>query len=222
MLMAAWFESLHVLEQIFFFIALPASVIMLIQTVMLFFGAGGGGTGVGMEVEISGIEDGGDGGMAGGSDESGDSVSSGLRFVTTRGVVAFFTVAGWTGILCMQMGMLPVLSALMAAGCGFGAMVGVAFLVQWLLGLSSSGNMDYRTALGSFAEVYLRIPGDGGKGKIHLIINGAHRECDAITEDGSPVGTGRTVRVTDIMQDGVLVVEPVIEKGREKEKGRGN
>lgn len=198
------------MQQIFFFIALPSTLIMLIQTVMLFFGTDGSSHGVGMDSEISGVEDGGDGGMGSDNGDGGDSESGaqGLRFVTTRGVVAFLTVAGWTGVLCIELLLPPVLASLIAAVCGFGAMVGIAYLIQWLMGLSSIGKMDYRTALGSLAVVYLRIPGDGGMGKVNVTINGAFRECDAVTEDGSPIGTGQTVRVTDILREGVLVVEP--------------
>jgi len=88
-------------------------------------------------------------------------------------------------------------------------MVGVAYMIRGLMSLSSVHKMDYRSSLGVVGEVYLRIPGNGNKGKIFVTISGAQRECDAVSDNDEPIDTGRKVRVTDILAEGVLVVEPV-------------
>ena len=195
------------MERVFFFIALPASLIMLIQTVMLFFGVGDEGAGVGTDTEISGVDESGDGGLG---DDTGESGNVGLRFITTRGIIAFLTVAGWAGFISMQAGLHAGLASLIAFACGFGAMVGVAYLVRALLSLALVHKMDYRTALGCVGEVYLTIPaaGEGGRGKIHVTVNGTFREVDAITEYPQAIKSGTKIRVTDIVGDGVMVAEP--------------
>jgi len=208
--MTVWLENMELLQRIFVFIAFPASLILIIQTVMLFI-TGDGTAGTDIETDVS----------ADVSVEDSGYSTDGLQFVTTRGIIAFLTVAGWTGVLCMELRFPQIVSVVVALGCGFGAMVGVGYMMRALLSLSSVGNIDYRTALGSLALVYLRIPGDGGLGKVNVTINGAHRECDAVTEGGADISTGQTVRVTDVLKDGVLVVECVDAVIVMPETGRG-
>ncbi|MDR1705024.1 MAG: hypothetical protein LBS19_10140 [Clostridiales bacterium] len=212
---ADWFEATHLAERIFIFIAAPATLIMLIQTVMLFLGAGDGPGDTGMDSDTSGIGDGEadiDFDIDGDSDGSFD--SSGLQFLTMRGVIAFLTVAGWTGALCMEMGLPVIVAGMLAIICGFGAMIGIAALVRVLMSLQASGNISYRAALGALAEVYLTIPGGNATGKVSVTLGGALTECDAITEADGPIRTGAIVRVTDVVRGSVLVVEQIKEENR--------
>jgi hypothetical protein len=84
--MLNWWNNLDLIQQIFAIFAVPATVILLIQTVLLLLGMGG--------------EDGGDMPDAV-EDEAPDlaeSSDAGLRIFTVRGLVAFFAVGGWVGI----------------------------------------------------------------------------------------------------------------------------
>ena len=237
--MIAWFDALPLTEQVFFFIALPATIILIIQTVLLFIGGDGDDPGDGdldsdtsglgfdgggsfdidadgpTDVTPSGIDAGFDLDGASGSDSSGDNTPSdayGLRFVTLRGIIAFFTVAGWTGALCVELGLSSGLAVFFAVCLGIGAMIGIARLIQSLMRLQVNTNINYRHALGLTADVYLTIPANGmGTGKVMVTLGGALGEYDAITECGTAIETGRVVRVTDIVDSNVLVVEPVFE-----------
>jgi hypothetical protein len=215
--MSAWFESMHLAERIFIFIAAPATIIMLVQTVMLFLGAGDGPGDTDLDSDTSAIGDAdSDTGFDVDFDDVGDGRldNTGLQVLTTRGVIAFLTVAGWTGALCMEYNLPVPIAGILAIGFGFGAMAGVAALVRALMSLQTSGNINYRCALGSLAEVYLTIPSGGGAGKVSLTLGGALTECDAITESGVPIRTGSVVRVTDVVRGNVLVVEAFDEEAK--------
>ena len=68
--MEAWLESLTVLQRVMLFIAVPATLLLLIQTVMLFIGLGGG------DGDADGGLDG-DGSDAVDLDPDGDGISGG-------------------------------------------------------------------------------------------------------------------------------------------------
>lgn len=213
-----WFNSLPLLEQIFFFIALPATAILIVQMILLIVGGIGGG-GMDLDSDTSGMdldaaddfdldvdigdiaEDGGDG--------SESLEVSDLRFVTTRGIIAFLAIAGWTGICCMEYGTPSPATILISLAAGAAAMVGIAFLVRALLRLQSVNSLDYRRALGQTGEVYLTIPPNNtGAGKVSLVLSGALKQYDAVTNWEQRIPTGEMVRVVDIVRDDVMVVEP--------------
>ncbi len=217
--MMEWFQSMGLLEQIFALIAAPATVILFIQTIMSFFG--GTANDAGLDSDVSGIGDAGAGdaglGDAGAFEvdtelpdgHMGDSAQhfddSGLRLFSTRGIIAFLTVGGWVGVICVESGVPGVLSVLIAAVCGFAALYGIAKLMQALMRLQESGNYDYRQGLGMRGKVYLTIP-EKGTGKINLILGGSLGEFSARSGSGKAIGTGSIVRVIDLTGD-VYVVE---------------
>ncbi|MDR1117553.1 MAG: hypothetical protein LBL09_04840 [Oscillospiraceae bacterium] len=218
----AWFESLSVLEQIFFYIALPSTIILFIQTIMLFFGDMGHGQGdMDMDSDTSGLdietgevhfESAGDVLSSDLDDvtdsDSGSLDSYGLRFFTVRGIIAFLTVAGWTGICCLEFGGNQGLSILISVIFGAAAMIGIAYLVRALMGLQINTNIDYKNALGLVGDVYLTIPANGhGSGKVSLPLGGALSQYDAITHERNVIKTGELVRVTDIVTGSIMVVE---------------
>ena len=69
--------------------------------------------------------------------------------------------------------------------------------------------MDISEALYNTGEVYIPIPSNKkGQGKIHITIQGSIREMDAVTVGGQ-LPTGSTVRVVEILNNDLLVVEPI-------------
>jgi len=217
--MIAWFEALPLLEQVFFYIAIPATVILLVQLVMLFIGGFGGGSGdMALDSDTSGLGGGAadfDGGS--GLDADAASISDvhahdgaldtyGLRFITLRGIVAFLTVTGWTGVCFAEFELPPWLSILLSVGLGALALIAIAYLVRALMRLQESGNADYRAALGQIGSVYIPIPAaKSGTGKITLTLSG-FTEVDAVTNEPVALKTGQVVRVVDIIRDNVMVV----------------
>jgi hypothetical protein len=105
--MIDWWQSMTIFQQVMALFALPATAVLIIQTIMLLFGLGhdGGADAVDVGTDFAGDADGGidfTGENADGLDDSWLSESSadfdsGLRLLTVRGLVAFFAAGGWVG-----------------------------------------------------------------------------------------------------------------------------
>lgn len=210
--MSIWWESIGILEQIFFIIAAPATIIILLQTILLIFGGGTGAPDTDLDSDITGIGDSGDTNFPDTPDMD-DAVSghdvgdAGLRLFSVRGIMAFLTVFGWTGVVLLEMGVGQAISVIISLILGSAALVGMAALIRSLMALAENGNADYRRALGKTARVYLTIPPAGqGQGKINLMLGEALGEFWAVTEGREAIPTGASVRVVDL-SGGVYTVE---------------
>lgn len=233
--MEAWLESLTALQRVMLFIAVPATLLLLIQTVMLFIGLGGGdgdadgadldGDGIpdtgGLDLDGDGVPDGlhdgiHPGGDAGGDGDGNSGFLSGLHIFTIRGFITFFTVFGWSGLLFLTLDMHWLLSLFLAVQVGIVWMVAVAVILREAMRLQSDGTLDVRNALGQRGSVYLTVPARGqGTGKVNVTVQEQLREFEAVTEERSPIPTGAEIVVTGLAEDGVLVVAPA-ESGREE------
>ncbi len=195
--MAAWWNSLTALQQIFALIGIPATLVLIVQTVLLLFGIGDG--------EADGDVDIDDFDTAGGGD-------GGLTLFSIRGIVAMFCVAGWAGIVFIDIGLNNIVSILLAAACGFAALVGLAYLMRAVVKLQSDGTIQIGSAIGKIGEVYIPIPPKGqGKGKINITIQDRFVEVDAISTAEETLATGQSVRVVSTNEAGLVVVERIVD-----------
>ena len=197
--MFAWWNSLTPLQQVFACIGVPATLILIVQTVLLLFGIGDG-DGADADIDTDGFDI--------GEAAAGD---DGLTLFTVRGIVTLFCVAGWSGIVFVDLGLGSTLSILLATVCGSAAMIGIAFMMKAVLKLQSSGNIQVGLALGKIGEVYIPIPPKGeGRGKINITVQDRFIELDAISIGEESFKTGETVRVVSTNEAGLVVVERVI------------
>ncbi len=194
--MTKWWESLTGLQQIFAYIGIPATLVLIVQTALLFFGIGDGD----MDIDADGIDI--------GEAEMGD---GGLALFSVRGIVAMFCIAGWSGIVFVDFGLPSAVAVILAAVCGIAALVGMAYLLKAVSKLQSSGNIQLGSALGKVGEVYIPIPAAGhGRGKISITVQDRYIELDAISTGDFPIKTGDSVRVVSINEAGLAVVEKII------------
>lgn len=232
--MAAWWETLTLFEQICLYIAVPATLILLIQLVMLLAGLGGGGDagtdgadadggdwdgGLDGDLDAGGADLDGNGlpdsvdmddlhdGAGDGSAEVHQGIFSGLNILTVRGVVAFLTLFGWSGLWLSQLGLHPLLAAFLAIQIGVIGMVGVALILRSALRLQYDGTLDLRNAVGLAGTVYLTVPARrGGCGKVNVLVQEQLREFEAVTEEAEPIPTGEKVLVTGLAGEDTLLV----------------
>ena len=222
--MVTWFESLTNIEQVFAAFAIPATVLMLIQTVLLLIGLGSSGeadvpsdtSGIGDGFDVD--ADGADADFDGGSmDSLEDPSQSGLRLFTVRGVVAFFAVFGWAGLAISRGGGSNGLSITISIIAGFAALIALAFMLRGILRLQESGNIDERGAIGCSGSVYLKIPpARTGKGKITVLLQSRLVEFDAVTDDADGIPTGHEITVVDVSGRSTMVVETKLKKAEVK------
>lgn len=218
--MIAWFESLSAVQRLFAYIALPSTLVLAIQTVLLIFGlAGGAGeadsdgpdfdSGDGVDFDLDGDID---CGLDDGPDfDSGDGLAGaadgGLRLFTVRGFISFFTVFGWGGLALLRGGVPTLPSALIAGVMGFGSMLVTAVILRLSLRLQSDGTLRLENAVGQSGSVYLTVPpARTGRGKVEIMVQEQLRELEAVTDEPQPLPTGCEVVVTAVSGRSTLVV----------------
>ena len=205
-----WWNALGVATQVFYCIALPSTLLLLIQTVMMFLGMGEDADSID-DVDIDGAElseaDGvfGDGALSEVQDVFG---LDGLRIFTIRGLIAFFVVFGWVGIVMLGADVNLWITVPVAAVCGFAMMVALAFLVRGVMQLRSDGNTDNRNAIGIAGKVHLTVPPSrSGEGKVHVMLQGSYVERNAVTDSEEAIPTGCEVVVVGVSGQTDLIVK---------------
>ena len=221
--MGLWWGSLTNLQQILALVAIPATIILALQTLLLLFGLGHNAEADGdADMDTSAGEweldhhDLSPGHYDLGHHEAGDHShpgeyhDSGLRIFTVRAFVAFFSIFGWLGIVLMDGGMSNAFAIALAFAAGVAAMFGMAYFFKSALKLQSTGNIDLRNSLGKTATVYIPIPPNRtGKGKVTLTVQDRFVEVEAVTDSDLPLKTGVEVMGISISNQNVLCVAPL-------------
>ena len=195
--MINWWNELDLIQQIFALIALPSTVLIIIQTVLLLIGIGGeSDTDVDVD-DVDGI----------------DLPDDGLAIFSVRGILSMLCITGWVAVALLETSRPSGVSIGIAIACGIATLIGMAFLMRAINRLQSSGNIDVGNCIGKIAEVYIPVPAAGsGSGKVNLTVQEKFSEFTAITTAGEQLKTGSYVRVVAVNEAGVLVVEPIDKK----------
>lgn len=199
--MFAWWDSLSLVSQIFACVAIPATVVLLVQTVLMLVGIGleadGGDISVGESIDADGPE----------FDVDLDGMDA-LRIFSIRGIIAFLVVFGWVGFVMDRAGVMLLITIPVAAVCGFLMMLVLALLMRTVMRLRNDGNLDNRNALGVSGRVYLTVPpARTGEGKVNVLLQGTYVERDAVTDEGEPIPTGCEIVVIGLSGQTTLVVK---------------
>lgn len=193
--MLNWWNSLIPAQQILALIAIPATLILVVQTVMVLLGFGEGGDGG--DVDADDVLD-------------GDVEDGGLGLFSVRGIVAMLCIMGWSGVALLETSLPKTVSILIAFLLGVATLVGMAYLMKLVYRLQSSGNIDIGNAIGKVGQVYIPIPAGGkASGKVTVTVQEKLTEFEAITVGDAVLATGTYVRITAVGDGGVLVVEPL-------------
>ncbi|HVI39905.1 MAG TPA: NfeD family protein [Anaerovoracaceae bacterium] len=214
--MIDWWNGLDMVLKFLYCVAIPATLILVIQTILSLFGGFEGGAGVDFS-DTSGID------FNGGSDigEISDAADMGgahhfsdggnpadfsiMSMLSLQGIVTFLTVMGWTSIVAIVSGTPAFLGILVGAVLGFLAMYAAAKIIHASRKLTESGTLNLSNAIGETGRVYIPIPASG-TGKITMNVQGRYIEGEAISIEEKTLPTGAMVRVIDVRND-VLVVE---------------
>ncbi len=184
-------EHLEPLLKTFWFIAIPTSIIFIIQTVMTFMGADSSdGINADFHGDFSGAE-------------------APFQLFSLRNLINFLLGFSWSGIsFYTTFANKPLL--ILAA-----FVVGVLFvllffaIIKQLQKIAEDNSFQFANTLNKTAEVYLAIPENkSGKGKIMISVNGSFHELDAATEN-EKIPTGSIVKVIKIENNNLLIVEKI-------------
>jgi hypothetical protein len=185
------YTNLPPLLKTFWLIALPSSLIFLIQTILTFMGADA----------TDGLDADFDGDL---SDTEGPH-----QLFSFRNLIHFLLGFSWAGISfysSIQSSALLILLALV---------VGLAFLflfflvIQQIQKLAEDNSFQFTNTIGNSGEVYLIIPGyKKGTGKVLISVNGSTHELLAMTE-GETIETGSMVIVERLENKQILIVKKI-------------
>lgn len=190
--MKEWYLSLSVLEQVYLWLAVVATVFLIIQIILLCFSSFGG------DLDVDGDGD---------IDVDTD---SGVSIFTVKSITAFFAVGGWAGLLTCtvsahSMQWLSVIVAIIAGAAGMSLVV---LLMRVMLKLQCNGALETEYLVGKRATVYVSVPPTrSGRGKITLTAQGRFVELDAVT-DGDRLSCDEVVEIIAAENECMVVRRP--------------
>ena len=189
--MKDFFGDASILEQTYWYAALLGSGALILIFILTFIGGGDAD----MDADLDDFDGGDDGGV-------------GFQFFTFKNVVAFFTIFGWSGIVCIDNGLEKTATLTISSASGLLMMFATGYLFFWMAKLAHSGTLKIKNAIGVVGEVYLPI---GAKraysGKIQIKVQGSLRELEAITDSEEILETKTLVKVTAVVSTELLLVE---------------
>ena len=209
---------MNVAESIFLGIAIFGTVLLALQVIMQLVGIGGGSElshdfdhDISHEVAPHDINPDAHADHAFSHDHAHSAVDSAQfgwpNVLSVRGIIAFFAIGGWTGVLLMQGKVVLLGSLLIAVVAGLAAMFVVGFLLFMMSHADNDGSMLQSSLIGCEAQVYVPIPANGaGKGNVTLTAQNRFLEYPAKTMDAETLQYKDTVKVLAIVDDNVLVV----------------
>lgn len=185
---------MYLVEQIYWGIAILFSVLFVLQMGLTFIGGDIG------EMSAEGDAD---------AAIEGDTGID-FQFLSVKNLVGFFTIFGWTGIICLGYGLGPGWSTVIAAMAGLLMMLIMASLMYSMGKLTEEGTLNLNNAIGKSGDVYLPVPAQRkGMGKVQIQVQGL-QTLDAVTDNNEDIPTGALVDVVDVLNDQILIVKPSV------------
>lgn len=184
-------ENLDPLLRMFWFVAIPTSLIFVIQTILTFIGADASD---GIDADF---------------DSNLDGTDAPFQLFSLRNLINFLLGFSWTGISFYNTISNSLFLILLSLAVG--ALFVYLFFVIMLQvqKLAENNSFKITNTLNKTADVYLTIPENKtGKGKIMISVNGAFHELDAMTENNM-IKSGTVVKVVKIENGNILIVETI-------------
>lgn len=188
--MEQWFEVLSLFEKIYWVVAGVSSVVFVILLIMTLLGGDGDSFETDVDTEIE-------------ADTGID-----FQFLSFKNLMGFFTIFGWSGIAAINAEMPKFLIVIISISCGLLMMLAMASLFYYLAKLQSSGTLNLKNAINQVGEIYLTVGANRSIiGKVSINVQGTLRELDALTEEAIDLQQGNVVRVKEVTDNGILIVE---------------
>ena len=184
------FNNFDTLLKGFWMVAIPSSVIFIIQMILTFIGSDASD---GTSADFDGDLNGGD---------------TPFQLFSFRNLMNFLLGFSWTGISFYKIIPNQTVLILLAIAVG-GLFVYFFFLIiRALMRLSEDNTFKLSETIGKTAEVYVPIPENkSGRGKITISVRGTMHELEAMTA-GARIPSNVMVKILSI-EDSVLFVERI-------------
>ncbi len=186
-----FFQTLDPLLRTLWFIALPVTLIFLIQVIMTFIGMDAAD---GLHADFSG-------------DVSVD--HDGFQLLSFRNLINFLLSFSWAGITLFSSIPNTTILIFVAFLIGSSFVALFFFVMKALHNLSEDNTFKITNTKGKTASVYIAIPANKkGTGKVQVSINGAIHEIEALTEN-EKIDSGCMVHINEILNGNILLVEKI-------------
>jgi hypothetical protein len=186
--MSAWWNSLLLVQQVFYGVSILATLVLVVQTVLTLHG---------IDHATDVVSD-------------GNVHHSGLGLLSVQAIATFFVGFGWVGVIWLNRGFGVVVAATAGVVVGSFLMAAMVIFTRWLTRLQDSGTLDYRNAVGVVGTVYCPIPPQRAVGgQVEVLIQGRTVFAEAVTEASSQLKTGAKIRVVSLLGRSTLMVEPL-------------
>jgi hypothetical protein len=129
-----------------------------------------------------------------------------LTFLSVRSIMAFGTLFSWAGALYLATGTSPILAIFYSLLWGLAGLLGVSFLLYWLLGMQEVGNVPLWKAVGEEGTVYMDIP-EGGIGKVRILCGRTICFINARSRSGEPFSAGTAIKAVGTLGERTLEVD---------------
>lgn len=186
-------ESILTMYSVFYWIAIPATIIFAIMILgsLIGFGDSDFDTDMDVDTDIEGEVD----------------TGSGFPIFTTKNLLAFLTMFSWSGMACIKFGLGTLATLSISTGAGVVMVLILSSLFFLMNKLRHENIPTIKDAVGKSAKVYCKIP-KNGRGQVSVIVNGSLQTIDAIAKGGKTFDTGDSVEVVEA-KDTELVVDSV-------------
>lgn len=182
-------SELAPLLKTFWYIALPTSLIFVVQSIMTFVGADASD---GVDADF---------------DADFDGADAPFQLFSLRNLINFLLGFSWTGISLYNSIENPTLLITLSIVVGLIFVFLFFVIIKQIRKLAEDNTFKLASTLNRSADVYLTIPAaKSGKGKISISVGGSQRELDAVTENES-IPTGSVVKIIGIINKDLLIVE---------------
>lgn len=173
------------------YVALPTSLIFLLQTILTFVGSDSGdGINADFDGDLEGAE-------------------APFQLFTLRNLINFLLGFSWTAITFYHSIANYTLLLLISAAVGLAFVWLFFFIIKQITKLAEDNTFKLEDALQKSGTVYLSIPGHKeGPGKISISVKGSQKELSAISLS-ERIETGASVRVIGIEGGNLLIVEKI-------------
>lgn len=187
--MTQWWQSLSNVSQIFWGIAIAASVFQVLMFIGSLFSS--------HDLDHS-------------SDTHTADSGEALKLLSLRGIVAFLVGFGWTGGLFLAKGLSLLLVLLLAIAVGIVFMGVILAIMKLLMSLKADGTLNYENAIDQTGHTYIEIPARrAGQGQVEIMIQGRLVTAQAITDHHHPITPPTEIIVTGVESGTLLIVSPL-------------
>lgn len=188
--MMNFFEQFDPMLRMYWYIALPVSLVFIIQSILTFLGTDAS----------DGLE----------ADFEGDMAADGpFQLFSLRNLINFLLGFGWSGISLWNSFENKTLLIIVSVLVGLVFLFAFFFIIKQLMKLQEDNSFKIKSTLNKTGTVYITIPTNKtGSGKIQISIKGSVQELHAAT-NGEEIPSGTLVKVIDIIDDNLLIVEKI-------------